>query len=189
MADSKDDATSSDQTENSDADGDGRDDDAGGEELGEKGKQALERERERRKAAERDAKEKAARLAELERKQAEADAAKAKADEEDAAKRGEFEKLAAKRAEEIDRLKAEIAKRDHDALRDRIARKHKLPDALATRLRGDTEADLEADATELAELIPVDPERARGNGGDPRPSGLPKPDDDKALAANARRYG
>jgi len=50
-------------------------------------------------------------------------------------------------AKERDLLRGEL-------LRERVARKHGLPDKLASRLQGDDEESLEADAKELAELIP-----------------------------------
>jgi hypothetical protein len=95
--------------------------------------------------------------------------AKRKADEDAAAAKGEWEKLAAARQAEIDRLAAEIATRDHDALRAKVAAKHKLPADLASRLVGDDEAALEDDARALAKLVaarpPVDTEAGAGQGG------------------------
>jgi hypothetical protein len=87
---------------------------------------------------------------------AEADA-KRKADEAAAEAAGEWEKLATDRLAEIDRLNAEIARRDQDALRARVAAKHKLPADLAARLVGDDEEALEADAKTLAKLVAVRP--------------------------------
>lgn len=55
---------------------------------------------------------------------------------------------AAREAEEKAR-QAELS-----SLRSKIAAKHKLPDLLAERLRGDTEEEIEADAKALAETLP-----------------------------------
>ncbi|UZJ23709.1 hypothetical protein RHODO2019_10865 [Rhodococcus antarcticus] len=66
-----------------------------------------------------------------------------------------------------------------------VARKHDLPDALAARLNGSTEAELEADAKELAKLLaPTAPADLRG--------GLDPDDEDTDSSdprAMAKRYG
>jgi hypothetical protein len=49
-----------------------------------------------------------------------------------------------------------------DATRKAVAAKHKLPDELASRLVGTTEAELEADALKLAAIVPT---AAAGAGG------------------------
>ncbi len=75
---------------------------------------------------------------------------------------------------EAETVKREAAERERDAekqsaLKTRIAAKHKLPDALASRLTGTTEEELEADAKELAKLVtakaPVDNDVGAGKGG------------------------
>lgn len=91
-------------------------------------------------------------LTALEKKEREREAAATKEAERKAQEQGEFEKLAKERADRIAQLEADIAKREHEALRARVAAKHKLPEALADRLRGENEAELEADAKELAKL-------------------------------------
>lgn len=91
-----------------------------------------------------------------------------------AAKQGEFQKLAEAKAARVAELEAEIATRDHDALRRRVADKHGLPAALAVRLMGDTEDELTADAKELAKLVtatPAAPTRVPGAAAGPKPSG------------------
>lgn len=55
--------------------------------------------------------------------------------------------------EEFETLKAELAKKDVALVRERIASKHGLPDALRDRLQGETQEDLEADAKAIASLI------------------------------------
>ena len=83
--------------------------------LGDKGKEAIRKEREARKAAEKERDE-------LRRVADEAAAAKAKADEEQAAKNGEFERLATERQAKLEQtnesLKALTAERD--ALQERL---------------------------------------------------------------------
>lgn len=59
---------------------------------------------------------------------------------------------------EAETKKREDAERERDterrtALRSRIAAKHQLPDALAARLSGETEDELDADAKDLAKLV------------------------------------
>jgi hypothetical protein len=81
--------------------------------------------------------------------------AKRKADEEAAAAKGEWEKLARDRAAEVEAMKADIAKRDLADLRRTVATRHKLPADAAERLKGTTEAELDADAKDLAKLIGV----------------------------------
>lgn len=72
---------------------------------------------------------------------------------------------------EAEQKKREDAERERDseklsALRTRVAAKHKLPDALASRLTGTTEEELEVDAKELAKHVagkaPVDTEAGAG---------------------------
>jgi hypothetical protein len=79
--------------------------------------------------------------------------AKRKADEDAAKAKGGWEKLATDRQAEIERLNGELAKQTRTALVSRIAAKHKLPDELASRLTGDDEAALDADAASLAKLV------------------------------------
>lgn len=85
----------------------------------------------------------------------------------EAAKKGDWEKVATDRQREIDDLKAEIAKRDQGDLRRKVAAANKLPADAAERLKGTTEAELDADAKELAKLIGVReaPNTEAGSGG------------------------
>lgn len=93
-----------------------------------------------------------------------------------AIKAGEWESVAkAKDAELADlhariaALEGEIATSQLETVRERVAAKHKLPPQLAARLRGASEAELEADARELAKVVvaPKAPntEFGKGNGG------------------------
>lgn len=136
--------------------------------LGDAGKRALDAERQRAEAAEKE-------LKKLQRAQADREAADAKA-------RGDWEKLATDRQAEIDRLSAEVARRDADALRAKVAARHTLPEALAARLVGDDEAALEADAKELAKLVkpPAAADTEVGAGSGKRTGPADKPADAKA---------
>lgn len=91
----------------------------------------------------------------------------------------EIEKQYNKERKELDRLKAEEAKRQEaemselqkaqkraadleeelsrervEKLRVKVAARYQLPDSLADRLKGETEEELDADAKALAELLP-----------------------------------
>jgi len=66
----------------------------------------------------------------------------------------EREQVAADRSE-AEKLRAEAAKDKIDALKLKIATKHKLPDGWAERLKGTTEAEIEADAAVIAKTLPT----------------------------------
>jgi PAB1-binding protein PBP1 len=51
-------------------------------------------------------------------------------------------------------LEAELNKQRTETMRMKIASKYQLPDAIAARLQGDTEEEMDADAKSLAELLP-----------------------------------
>lgn len=134
--------------------------------------------------------------AHIARRLKEADDRRKKQVEEEAAKaKGEWETVAKAKEAEIEALKAEVAKRDHEALMLRVAAKHKLPPELADRLRGEDEAALEADAKELAKLIPAPHEAAgtanpagnRTNGTSLAPGQVPSWSE--ALASRIARKG
>ncbi|HYP18612.1 MAG TPA: hypothetical protein VEY08_00955 [Chloroflexia bacterium] len=97
-------------------------------------------------------------------------------DEQDAAatklaEQGEFKTLAEQRAARIAQLEQEKAELEQSRLRDKVALKHKLPPEVADRLKGTTEAEMEADAKALAALLKPqkapDNEAGKGN----RPNG------------------
>lgn len=72
------------------------------------------------------------------------------------AEKPEIERLT-NRVGELEKLlgdkDAELTKRDRDALRAKIAAKHKLSEELAGRIAGETEEEMDADAAALAKLI------------------------------------
>lgn len=137
------------------------------EQLGDAGKAALQKERDAREAAEKETKR-------LKKLVDDHEAAKKRAADEAAAANGQFEKLATDRQAEIEDLKRQIAERDAQALRAKIAAKHKLPEELASRLQGESESDLEADAKALAKLVkpPVAPDTEAGGSQGTQSGGL-----------------
>lgn len=94
---------------------------------------------------------------------------KKQADEAKLAQDNEWKTLAEQRQQEILDLNAKVAKQEQDALRSRIGAKHKLPEKLIDRIRGETEADMEADAKDLAKTVkaPDAPETDAGKGSQP----------------------
>ena len=109
-------------------------------------REALRKERDARSAAEKE-------RARLDAIVTKAEADRRKQETAKAKEQGDWEQLATEREAELDRLKGELTKRDRDALRAKVAAKHRLPDELAERLVGDTEADMDADAATLAKMI------------------------------------
>lgn len=111
-------------------------------------------------------------------KKAAQDEAKRKRAEDEAKAKGEWEQVATAKDAEVERLKAELADRDRALLVAKVAARHKLPDALATRLIGATEADLEADAKALAKEIGTRPapdtEAGAGHVAHTGPTDLPR---------------
>lgn len=107
------------------------------------------------------------RFAEVNRKMRELEAKlseREQAEQQALAEQSKYKELAEARERELAELRAQ-------QLRDRIARKYKLPDEIAARLMGDDEEALEADAAKLAELfarkasVPgVPPGNPRGDG-------------------------
>lgn len=72
------------------------------------------------------------------------------------AEMSETEKLKAR----ADKLEAELTQERSERLRLKVASKYNL-DALASRLKGETEEELEADAQELAKLLPTKTEEKK----------------------------
>lgn len=85
-----------------------------------------------------------------------------KARAEEAAKQGEYQKLAEAREKELADLKAQFKARELDDLKRAVAEKAGLPAALASRLIGETEADLEKDAKALLDTLPKTPKPQPG---------------------------
>jgi len=100
----------------------------------------------------------------------------------------------AKTADQVDEIvnamKVERESAERELLVENIALKHRLPDELATALKGNTREELEAHAKVLAKFVPsedIDPDRGAG--------GLDPNDEDGsfdpvklARAARTRRY-
>jgi hypothetical protein len=83
-------------------------------------------------------------------------------------------------------LKAQIESLERENLLTKVAAKFELPDALAKRLTGKTEAELEADAKELQKLIAPAPPQSLGGGLTPD-DGVEDFDPVKAARAARRR--
>lgn len=84
--------------------------------------------------------------------------AAAKAAEEAAKQQGEWQKVAEQREKDLADIRAELAKRDHEALQRKVAKEVGLPESLASRLIGEDEKALTADAKTLLETLPKPPE-------------------------------
>jgi hypothetical protein len=82
------------------------------------------------------------------------EAEKKTAEEQKLKEQGEYKTLLEKAEAEKKQLADQLVARDRADLLARVAKKHSLPDELASRLHGETEADLEVDAAKLAKLIP-----------------------------------
>lgn len=74
----------------------------------------------------------------------------------------DVEKFKARAAE----LEAELNRERYGRMRLEVASKYNLPDTLANRLQGETMEELEADAEQLAKLIPVKKETPKLNATD-----------------------
>lgn len=135
--------------EDADTDATADRDDADGttaeESLGDKGREALRREREARKVAEKERTDLQKRIADFEKRQREADETKAKEE-------GDYKRLLEEREKELAELRDTLTSRDRDDLRTSIARKHNLPEDAVKYLSGDDEDSIEASAKELAKL-------------------------------------
>lgn len=75
---------------------------------------------------------------------------KTEAEQAAAKEQGDFKKLYESEKEAHDKLKADVAKREDEEMRKRIARDAKLPESAWKRLVGDNEAELKADAKAMA---------------------------------------
>lgn len=149
------------------------------EELGDKGREALRREREARKAAEKERADLQKQIDALSKAQRDRDDADAKA-------KGEWEKVAKEREEELAKLTTLLAERDLNDLKRTIAADEGLPADLALRLQGDDEDALRTDAKALAKHLKVkDP--GDTDAGDRTKPGQKKPD--KNAFADPARWG
>ena len=100
--------------------------------------------------------------------------------------RGEFEKLYKQTQAELEAERNERKALELQALRRQVADKVQLPAALVDRLRGDTEADIEADAKSLLAALPK-PSAPNINATGGNATGTAANDD--ALTAMAVRLG
>lgn len=130
----------------------------------------------------------------VKRQVAEALAEKEKADKEAAETKKlednkEFDKLLAKAKETIATLNQELATLKLERVKEKAARKHGLPDAMAVRLVGTTEAEINEDAKALKKSLPADAgnetptdKEALGTPGGGAGAGNKKPDTTKVDA-------
>lgn len=151
--------------------------------LGDKGKEAIRKEREAAKAAADEAKTAKAERDALLKKETEREAAEARARDEEAKKKGEFEQLANQRERDLETAKGEVKslKAANDALREAIggfleAEWKTLPDSVKAAYLGADDDPLaklkflpkgKALAEELSDKDPA----KRGAGPDPKPKG------------------
>lgn len=84
-------------------------------------------------------------------------------------------------------LKGQVEALERQILLNNVAAKYELPTALAKRLTGTTEAELEADAKELQKLVAPTPPESLGGGLDPD-DGADFDPVKAARAARSRRY-
>jgi hypothetical protein len=146
--------------------------------LGDKGKQAIQREREARKAAEKARADLEKRLKAIEDERKQAEDAKAK-------EQGEWEKVATERERELEKLRAQIAERDLNDLKRTVAAEEGLPAELALRLAGDDEDALRTDAKALARHLKA--REVDTDAGERTKPGQKKPD--KSAYADPARWG
>lgn len=158
---------------------DERDESRDTEDLGDKGKRALEREREARKKADDE-------LKELRKKVEAAEAEAKKRNDEKAKEDGRYQDLLKEREKELEDIRASIAQRDFADLKRRIAAEEGLTDSWATRIQGDDEDALRADAKAIAKDLKTR-EPSDTDAGDRTKPGQKRPD--KKEFANQARWG
>ncbi len=167
-----------DQTEERDAQQDDRNESAAEQSKTERDKTLARLSDERREARER-AQKAEAELEAIRKKQRDADEAKAK-------ESGEFQKLLEQREKDLNELKASIAQRDFADLKRRIAAGEGLTASWATRIQGDDEDALRADAKAIAKDLKTR-EPSDTDAGDRTKPGQKRPD--KKEFANQARWG
>lgn len=94
------------------------------------------------------------RAKEAEKRLAELEKARQEAEKQAAEQQGKFEELYKAEAERAAKLEADLAAERNKLMRTRIATELGIPAPLATRLVGETEEELRADAEELLKLLP-----------------------------------
>ena len=116
----------------------------------------------------------------------EAEKAAQEAEEKRLAEEKRWQELAEKRQAELEKANSELSRVQHEALVRDVAQAAGLPPALAGRLRGSTREELEADAKELAKLIPAQTQTPGAPAG-PQRTGAPDPEQDEARKAELRQ--
>lgn len=147
--------------------------------LGDKGKAALQRERDARKAAEKERADLQKRIDAIEQQQRDADDAKAK-------EKGEWEKVAKQREEELAEVRSQLAARDLKDRKAAIAKQHGIPEEAIGRLNGSTDEEIEEDAKALAKILKPR-EAPETDAGERTPPGNKKPN--KSEFANPAMWG
>lgn len=117
-----------------------------------------------------------------------ADAA-AEAERKAAEEQGRYQDLYQKAQADLDAIAKQMRQMELSQMRAQVAAKFSLPDAIASRLQGETAEDMEADAKTLAAALPKPSApnitSSSGSGAPPRP-GAPT---DEELREKAVRYG
>jgi alanyl-tRNA synthetase len=104
---------------------------------------------------------------------------------------GKFKELYEKTQAEVDRLQGEVTRRDRAELQRTVAKRVGLPDSFAKRISGETEAEMEADARDMAAGLPaqhkpaVNNDASSGAGG----AGAPVSYGGLTLDQVAKKYG
>ena len=149
------------------------------ESLGDKGKAAIQRERDARRAAEKERADLQKRIDAFEQQQREAEDAKAK-------EKGEWEKVATQREEELAEVRAQLAARDLKDRKAAIAKQHGIPEEAIGRLNGSTDEEIEEDAKALAKILKPR-EAPDTDAGERTPPGATKVD--KSKFSNPAMWG
>lgn len=162
--------------------------------LGDKGKAAIDKEWTDRRAAEK-------RATAAEKELEELKSAEQKRKDADAEQQGEWQRLAEDRKAEIDQVKAdaekrvteanaEIARRDRDDRARAALKAAGLDESLLDRIRGDTAEELKADADKLFKIVKASAPKPNGNNPDNPPVSGPAKDkaDEEALKAHAAAF-
>lgn len=66
---------------------------------------------------------------------------------------GKYQELLARERTRVQELERSLAQQKLELVRTRVAQRHVLPELLASRLQGETEEELDADARRLADLM------------------------------------
>lgn len=127
------------------------------------------------------------RIGDVESRYKDYDSLKAKAEKFDEAERAKLSDIEQRDAAiedlktKLAELQGEVEKRDYEALRTKVATDKGLSPALASRLTGKTQEELEADADSLLELMPKAPLPGATPKSTPTGGGKPATDPDDAA--------